>query len=278
MDYAKAQFQAQGLDVSTVPIVSNPTAIAGLTTGSVTFFSCPNVTVFTAFTSGIPIRAVVAFVASKPGLAAEVTLADSGIRTGKDINGKTYGETALNSSGELNIKAWIKNRGGDPTTVHFIAVPNSDMASLLLQHRIDVAAMNEPFVTPILHDSRFRILGNSIPAVVPFGTNLGSWCASSSWLAANPDVAKRFATAMIKANLYASEHPAEAKKALPALTGVTAAQAQATKIGSYPTYFDLCTYQKQADYAYQYGLIPQKIDVRNTLWSGAVVSTTRKKC
>jgi hypothetical protein len=76
-------------------------------------------------------------VPGKPFDAAMVTAAASSIRSGRDLNGRTIGCTAIKDASWLLCRAWMDANGGDSTTAKFVEVPFSAIPVALESGRID---------------------------------------------------------------------------------------------------------------------------------------------
>ena len=119
-------FAEEGLEVDTAPSAGGATGIPGLIAGSFDIVYGNVVSMLLAAQQGIDIRVVA------PGTKIEtvendtsamVVRADSGIATGKDLEGKTVGVNTRNNVIWLYARAWIKASGLPRVPIRKIARP-----------------------------------------------------------------------------------------------------------------------------------------------------------
>ena len=145
----------------------------------------------------------------------------SGIKTAKDLAGKTFSVSTLHDMIQGTVLAWIDKNGGDWKSVNFIEMPPPQMAAAIVAKRIDGGAIVEPFFTSA-KDDLFN-LGYNYSAVnndKPFQT-LGI-AASKDWLAKNAATGKKVASAIHEAAKWANnpKNHAECEKMLAAYTKI----------------------------------------------------------
>jgi len=89
---------------------------------------------------------------------------------------------------------WVKQAGGDPSTVNGVEVPFPNMMDQLKAGRVDAAEPLEPFVSQML-GAGFKSLGDPLlavgdPVLFPF------WIADADWARAHRDVLKRWVASL----------------------------------------------------------------------------------
>jgi NitT/TauT family transport system substrate-binding protein len=147
-----------------------------------------------------------------------LVLADSPIKTGKDLSGKTIGSSSLRDINAAASMAWIDKTGGDSKTVKVVEVPASAGAAFLEEHRADAVTLNEPAVSQALATGKIRILAPPYDAV---GTGMtAGFAAMAPYVAANRDAMERFAKAMHEASMYTNTHLPETVDLVAAYSGV----------------------------------------------------------
>jgi NitT/TauT family transport system substrate-binding protein len=90
---------------------------------------------------------------------------------------------------------------------------------------------------------------------------IAGWYASDKWAKANPDLVRRFAAAIKKGNDYATKNPAERNAILAKYTKIDAKMIERIVMPNFPTKLDVPGLQRQADTAFQYGALTQRLDV-----------------
>jgi NitT/TauT family transport system substrate-binding protein len=148
-----------------------------------------------------------------------VVAADSNIRTGADLNGKTAATPALNDLNQLVISAWVDKNGGDSKTMKWIEFPNSALGAALAEHRIDIAALQEPQLSAELATGKVRALApvyNSVSEHFVFGV----FFANKPWAEKNSDALKRWIKTTFDAAAYTNTHHAETVQMMSDLTKI----------------------------------------------------------
>lgn len=215
-------FKKYGLDVQTSIVASGAAAAAALSGGAADIAYTNILTLIQAHTHNVPM----VFVASGNLQVAGKTqtdmlvLADSTIKSGKDLNGKTLGSSSLRDINAAASMAWIDKTGGDSKTVKVVEVPASAGAAFLEEHRADAVTLNEPAVSQAIATGKIRILAPPYDAV---GTGMtAGFAAMAPYVTQNRDVMERFAKAMHESSLYTNAHAAETVDLVAAYSGVPA--------------------------------------------------------
>jgi len=212
-------FRRNGLDVKVTVLNGGGAIIAAIAGGSLEAGFSNNVSAAQAIARGIPIIVLTpaaVYPAEQPDTLL-VKARGSKLRTGADLNGKTVAVTTLGGGLQLSAAAWIDQNGGDSKTVHFLELPFTEMTAALKAGRIDAAMLAEPVLTKDRAD--VERLGDAFAAIGPHWT-LGVFVASKSWVTANPDVARRFVTAMVETARWANGHHADTAKIVAPLANI----------------------------------------------------------
>lgn len=152
-------------------------------------------------------------------LVSIITLEGNGITSPKDLEGKKIG-AATGSVNQLLWPAYAKLAGVDQSKVQFIAMQTTQLAGALANKQVDALS-----IFLLAQKSIEKAALGKKPVVMPYSTYMsdlyGNAIFTSTKIAKdNPDLAKRFRGAMLKALKYTVEHPQEAadimKKAQPA--------------------------------------------------------------
>ena len=251
-------FQRAGLDVEMIDTASGTAAVAAMVSGTYDMARPSMLSMVVAHARGLGVTLVSAANAhdSKRPLALLQVAGDSTIRTGTDLDGKIIGTPALNDINSIAIKAWSDKNGGDSSTLKFIEIPNSVLEAALVQHRIDAAVLQSPFLWSSLDAKTTKTIGDAWGAIAPrfiVGVNV----ARSDWATAHRDAVKRFVTAYKAATEYVNAHPAETVKYVVELTKMDAATVQTMHRAIVPTELRISEIQPVIDAAAKYGVIPQ---------------------
>jgi NitT/TauT family transport system substrate-binding protein len=198
-------FKDAGLDVRITPMTNSGAIIAAIAGGGGDIGNAVVGTLADARGKGIPILylAPAGLYDSASPTAALSVVKDSPIKTAADLTGKIVAVSGLGDLTYFATRAWIDKNGGNSANVKFVELPFPAMAAAVLQHRVDAAYIIEPFFTAASDD--LRILARAAESVAPRYQATG-WVASESWLAAHPDLAVRFATAIHRTAIWANAH------------------------------------------------------------------------
>jgi NitT/TauT family transport system substrate-binding protein len=123
-----------------------------------------------------------------------IVRADSGINSPKDLVGKRLASPGIGSVMHIAVLHWVKEAGGDPSTVNGVEVPFPNMMDQLKAGRVDAAEPLEPFVSQML-GAGFKSLGDPLlavadPVLFPF------WIADADWARTHRDVLKRWVVSL----------------------------------------------------------------------------------
>ncbi|GAA1007706.1 hypothetical protein Aple_071560 [Acrocarpospora pleiomorpha] len=135
-----------------------------------------------AAASGIPIRIVAGGERNQPNNQQLFLLSapGSGIKSVKDLAGKTIGTATLAGANTMLTKATLDKAGVDPKSVQFVQVAFADMPDQLTSGRVDVVAVSPPHAQIALERGAqdlgvwpYQILGDT--ALTTFMMATGEW-------------------------------------------------------------------------------------------------------
>ena len=140
-------------------------------------------------------------------------LESSGIKSFKDLAGKTLVTTAGNSH-FLYFPLVAKMSGLDPNSVKWVTSDAAAMAPMLITGKVDGAPL---FATHEYYQNKQAEKAGKKIKVIPFadyGFKIYSYClyATEDTIAKNPDLVRRFLAAVQKSFLYAKDNIAETAK------------------------------------------------------------------
>lgn len=147
---------------------------------------------------------------------------DSPIQTGRDLNGKTVATNGIGNITQVGISAWIDRNGGDYRSVKWLELNFSAMPAALATGRVDATIAPEPVLTEALDGGAVRNLGWPYEGIGP-KWQLSASIADGAWVAAHPDIVRKFDLAMDQAARWANAHHGETAKMLEELSKQTVA-------------------------------------------------------
>ncbi|MBR0641730.1 ABC transporter substrate-binding protein [Plastoroseomonas hellenica] len=193
-------FAAEGLEIDTSTTTGGATGLPGLVARQfrVTFSNA--VSIMLGIREGLDFRFVSGATRgaeTPPDIFAVLVKKGSGIRSGKDLEGKRIASNTRNNIVWLRGMAWVEKTGGDWRRVTTVEVPFPQMADALAGGQIDAAIFSEPFVAGALatHGDRLERIGWPISETTPGGTN-AQYVAMKEDLDANAELFDRFGRAL----------------------------------------------------------------------------------
>jgi NitT/TauT family transport system substrate-binding protein len=205
-----------------------------------------------------------------PDLAAVVTLASSGIRSGADLAGKTFAVNTRANVLWLYGRAWIRATGGDPTKVTIKEVPFAQMPDAVKGHQIDAAFMVSPFLNAALADPVFKRIGEPYQQVQP-GVDVGQYAATSAFVRAHPKEVAAFLRALRKGAAWfnANRKTPDEARIISGYSHLSAALVEKMDLPEAPMTIDPVEVGKTIALMQQEGLLTKPIDPAKTFWAPA---------
>lgn len=199
-------FAKAGLDVRLQALSSGSATAAAVAGGAVDIGKSSTLSLVAAHARGLPfvlIAPASVYRDTNPN-AGLVVAKDSGIKTGRDLAGKTLGASALRDMMGVSAQAWIDQNGGDSKDVKIVEIPSSGVVAALQQHRIDAATMVTPALASAL-DSGAVLIGRPFSAIAKRFL-ASAWFTTSDWIARNPETARRWLAAYLQCTAYTDTH------------------------------------------------------------------------
>jgi NitT/TauT family transport system substrate-binding protein len=259
-------FRKYGLDVDVAPMSSGTAGMAAVIGGSANVVYANTLSLVEAHDRGIPLVVIApgAYYNTNRPYAVLMVRLDSPVRTGRDLNGKVIGSSALRDINAITTMAWIDANGGDSKTVKTIEVANSALLPAIEQGRIEAATILPPFYVQGVESGKFRIIGKPWDMVAKT-FEVGVWAASSDWAAKNPDVVRRFAAAMREAAAALTASPTRSVDLVAAFTKIDAAVVAKSPPSLDPQYVEPIDLQPVVDASLKFGLIQKGFDAATLL-------------
>lgn len=204
----KGYYKAEGLDVTILRGQGSADAIKKVASGAAAFgFADAGSLVLARGNDKVPVKMVAVVYATPP--QAIFTLADSGIKTPKDLEGKTLADTA-SSSVRLLFPAFAEAAGIDAAKVTWVAADGAALSSILATKRADGIGqflVGEPLVEKATAPNRVTALAYKDAGLNFYSNGL---IASEDVIAKDPAMVRGFVRATLKGMKEAFANPAEA--------------------------------------------------------------------
>ena len=227
-------FTAAGLHVKIVPVASGGNALPDLINGSIDVDEGQWTSAIAAQAAGIAkLHALAAGNAGGPGVQEVTVPPGSGIRTVRQLAGKTIAVNALAGLTVLLIDSVLAGNGMSPSQVHYVVVPFPAMPAALAAHRVDAAFLIEPYL------SEAEIRSGVVPL---FDLDQGAtqdfpltgYVTTQAWMSKYPRTAAAFTHALDKGQQVAATSRPAVEKALIKNTTITRQTAAIMATGSFP--------------------------------------------
>ena len=204
-------FAKAGLDVDVQKLTSGSAVTSAVLGGTLDIGRTSLLPLISARNRGIPVQLIAP---AELGIAGDpsggiITLKDSPIHTGRDLNGQTLPSPALRDFFEITMRAWIDQNGGDSRTVKFVELPVAADLAALEAGRIMAASMANPFLATALASGKVRLIGRPND-VIGKRFLITGWFATEAFIAQNRDAVTKFAAVLQQAAAYTDTHQAEA--------------------------------------------------------------------
>lgn len=265
----KGFFKEEGLDIEPQIMQGGSELTVALMSGATQFSHIGSVNAVIARAKGLPIKVIAFYLKEQDALDRAymriVVRPDSGIKSVKDLAGKTIASNEIRAYGEVVIKASLEKQGVNPSSIKLTEIPFPDMASALAGKRVDAIWTLEPFLTVALDAGNVAI--DAPAAIVADGRNFldGAWMTTERYLASNPDTVDRFVRAMNRSTQYAAAHLDEIRATIPTYTRVKEDMARRINLPKFDATVDAEMIERIASYALKFGIIEKPVTAKQLL-------------
>ncbi|MDG4786885.1 ABC transporter substrate-binding protein [Micromonospora sp. WMMD1102] len=264
---AKGFFREQNIEVEVVNTTGGSIAVTGVVSRQFDFAFGNVVSLITARSQKIPVKAITVGNAStgKPGadFGGVVVPPDSPITNAAGLAGKNIAINNLNNITDTTTRASVRKAGGDPSNIKWTELPFPEMPAAVLAKRVDAAMLVEPFFT-IAQNQGARVVAYNFAEAIPDMT-VAAYFSTEQTITQRADLTGRFRAAMAKSLKYAQEHPDEARQVLQTYTQIDPAVAAKITLPAWPAEINRASVQTLADLMLGDGLLKEKVDVAELL-------------
>lgn len=254
-------FKKAGLNVDLQTFTNGGTATQAVTAGACDLGVANTVSVANVTLRGLPLSIVAGggLYSSSAASTALCVAAASPLHTAKDVEGKTIALAALGDQAQAGIEAWLEKGGADSAKVKFVEVFFAEMGAALQQGRVDVAMIPEPALTiATTTGGPARLFAKPFDAIAPLFL-IGVWFGRSEWIKKNPDLAKRFASAIYESAKWANVHHEESATILAGVSKIDPSTVRRMTRAVYAETLTPQMLQPPLDTAYKYKLMTKPV-------------------
>jgi NitT/TauT family transport system substrate-binding protein len=262
-------FRRNGIDASITRGTSGAAIAAGVIGGAFEIGKSSITTLCAAHARGVPLIWIAPageYDAATPMRLAMIVKADSSIKTGADLNGKTIGVSGLNDIFSLSSRAWADRTGGDSSTIKLTEIPMTQAALAVETGRLDSAVVIQPFLDAALAGGKVRVLADPNVAVAPHFMQ-AAWFTSADFAAKNPAAIESFIRVMREASTYGNSHHAETASLLLSYLNVQVPLNSRILLG---VRFNTAQIQTLIDLQVRYKMLPAPMNAAELIYPAAL--------
>jgi len=196
---AHGYFARERLEITITPTPGGGPSMAALVAGQLQISMSTVTTMIQSQQEGLNLMIVSGVSGSRPfpnDYSAVMVRKDSGIKTGKDVTGKTGASHLLQNLPWVCTRLWIDNTGGDSSKANIIEVHFPQQEDALLSGRVDYVATNEPFMSASIsaHSDKLGIVSGLMGTMLP-NTIVAAFAVTGDFLEKNKEVVEAFCRA-----------------------------------------------------------------------------------
>jgi NitT/TauT family transport system substrate-binding protein len=259
-------FRKAGLNATLTVLPTGAAGQAAVAGGAAQFALSSLIGVIAAHEKGIPFTLIApaGVVTSDVPYSQFVVKADSPIKSGKDLNGKTIGAAGLKDMDTVAIMNWVDLNGGDSKTLKFVEMSASVSLAAIEEGRIDGADLNTPTLTRGLEGGKVRSLAQIFDAIAPRFANT-AWFTTTDYASKNQSVVQAFARVIGEANAYCNAHHADTVALVAENAKIDAAVVARMARITFGDYLRPNDIQPLINVAAKYGAIAKPFDARTLI-------------
>jgi ABC-type nitrate/sulfonate/bicarbonate transport system substrate-binding protein len=230
----KGYFRNEGLDVTFRSYPSGYRAFVATMSGKAEFATLADTPVANAAVRGEAF-AVVATISDISSPDSIVARKDRGIRTDNDLRGKTIG-VAKGTSPEFFLHVYLTTRYIGPKETRIVDLPAEKVADALLKGSVDAVCTWTQYTVVLQRKLGDRALVLDDPDIYTMSWNIAT---RKNFVNGHPECIKKLLRAVLRAETFIREHPAEART-------ITARRTD-TKSAELDQIWDACTFETTLD-------------------------------
>ena len=264
-------FKKAGLNVEVQKLAGAAVVSAALAGGSLDIGKGSALSVVSAFGRGLPftiIGAIAAYNGERPDLAL-VVLANSEVKTAKDLEGKILADVSLQDMNTVATLAWLDQHGVDSSALKYVEIPANASLAAMESGRVVASTVYEPIYTAYMATGKVRVLGYPFDAISKHFADSVLF-ANVNWVNAHRDVVARFLQVMKQATAYVGSHEDELVPMLAEYAGVDPASIAKVHRPERRVTIGNADIQPVIDTAAKYKSIPKSFNAADVICSCAL--------
>ena len=263
----RGYFEKYGIDAELVPLQGGASSIDGVVKGHYDFGYANVTSLLVAAEQGKPVTGVAGGAAStgtpQEDFSAVVVAKDSPKHSARDLEGSTVAVNQLQNIGDTTVRASVRKAGGDPDRVRFVEMPFAEMAAALDDGRVDATWVVEPYLREAVSRGSRPIAWNYVDTAPHMTISL--YFTTTELAEKNPDLVKRFTSAMRDAQDFANAHPGDVRSVLGEYTKIPGPTLDNIVLPQWPEKINRSSVEQIARYAREDGLLKREADLDKLL-------------
>lgn len=210
-----------GLNVELQKLAGGSAVSAAVAGGSLEIGKANAISVIQAHVRGLPFTVLGNVAVYKPETPtfALIVMADSAVKSAKDLPGKVLTAVSIQDMSTIAIYAWLEKQGVDYTTLKFAEMPASVTLNAMEAGRVTGSTIYEPMLTAALATGKVRAISYPYEALGTHNPG-GLLIANTAWVAEHREIVERFVRVMHDASAYVETHETELIPMTAAYTGM----------------------------------------------------------
>jgi NitT/TauT family transport system substrate-binding protein len=265
-------FKKHGIDLKVNMGTTGAALVPAVMSGEYNFAFSSLVSLLQARDKGLPVKIIAAGSSSTGTNGADVTMIhagpNGGIKSAKDLEGKTVSVNALNGLLQLLGSIAVKADGADPKKVRFIELGFADALAALQSGKIDAMVGAEPFGTAAIA-AGYTAINSPYITMSQKSMLTSAYFTFEDQLAKNPELFRNIRAAINESLEYAQKNPDGVRRQLPKFTKLGTDVAAKLILPTYLTAVPKDSIEIFSNYAREFGMISKPTVYDDIVWNEA---------
>lgn len=260
-------FAEHGLNITFNSGLDGPAQLPALTTGATQFSICNPTSLLIANDRGLDVRLVSGFnyaQEKEPDRNGVVVKEDSGIDSFADLPGHTVSVNAVQTHGDLMIKAATERASADPESINFNELDFADMLAQLEIDNTDAVWLPEPFLSMAESEPGLKVLGYPFYDVDP-GSPVQMICAAGDYVEENPETVDAMRAALSDLAESVTEDDAAVREELVEFLNLPEEVAQSMGLENYETEIRDEQLSTLNELMVEYDMLTEQVDLESII-------------